>query len=390
MDPSTSAQDVTRCDICETAIVQMHCDTCLANLCKACVGDHISTDENRGHKVVNFQSRRTTPMYPDCAFHVQEQCEMYCRHCDVSVCPTCLASDRHLGHKLSKFLHVLSKKKDLIRKEQIKFNETIYPSYQDFATDVQNRMSQLKKECGDLLISIANHGEYWHSSLQNIAFYRNSRVWISKKNSTIKLYSINQESPLVTIRTASGNMPADIAVSRNDELIYFDDKDKTVNTIKNADIMEVIRFRNWKPRRVCCASSGELLIIMENDEKQSKVARYSGSTEKQSIQSDNKGNALFSSGDFDKYICENRNLDICVADRGAKAVVVVNQAGKLRFKYKGHTPKPRMRPFCPTGITKDSQGNVLTSDENNNCIHIINEDGHFSKAFGGLEACKPN
>ncbi|XP_061167354.1 E3 ubiquitin-protein ligase TRIM71-like [Saccostrea echinata] len=520
MDPRTSAQDVLRCDLCKTAVVEMHCDICLVNLCKACVGEHMISDESNEHEIVRFILRKSTPIYPVCKTHVEERCEMYCNQCDFPVCATCIASDQHLGHKLLKILQVLEAKKDMIIKERTELNEVIYPTYQDIASDVQNRMSQLEKEYGDLSTAIIKHGEDWHREIDklvkklkaevdlmkntqlqtlqkhldkinknvseirnkmdlinvamdsnnisklfsvtsdinkyrnlpekkvpslpkftpgtilrekfgkifgtfspssltsdkqgysmktsekspeagssppvkqllnqpetvttidtgysrnlcNVACLSDEEIWTSgHKNNTMKLFSINQGSLLKSIRTKSGYEPCNIAVTKSGDLVYTDAT--TLNIVKDEEIEEVIRLQNWIPYSVCSTSSGDLLVIMySNDNKQTKVVRYSGSTEKQTIQFDDKGTPLYSSGAFHRNITENGNLDICVSDSEAKAVVVVNQAGKLRFRYTGHTSAAS---FYPQGITTDSQSCILIADYNNHCVHIIDQDGQF-------------
>lgn len=124
---------------------------------------------------------------------------------------------------------------------------------------------------------------------------------------------------------------------------------------------------------------------MDNgNDSQTKIVRYSGSTEKQSIEFDDKGEPLYSSGPFVKYISENRNQDICVADWGARAVVVVDQAGKRRFRYTGNPSTSKRgkqsttrRSFEPCGIATDSQSLILIADRKNHHVHILHQEGHF-------------
>lgn len=57
----------------------------------------------------------------------------------------------------------------------------------------------------------------------------------------------------------------------------------------------------------------------------------------------------------------NKNIDICVPDHFARAVVMVNKTKKLRFTYIGRpTESSTNEQLTPVGITTDSQSRTTT------------------------------
>lgn len=123
-----------------------------------------------------------------------------------------------------------------------------------------------------------------------------------------------------------------------------------------------------------------------HNSKETKVVRYSGFKEKQSIQWDDEGQPLFFSA---YYICENRHLDICLADHIAGALMVTSAAGSFRFRYSG--PSSGIdRAFTPHDITTDSQKRIITADSDNDLIHIIDQDGNVFVYIDNCDLKRPS
>ncbi|XP_065937955.1 E3 ubiquitin-protein ligase TRIM71-like [Magallana gigas] len=525
MDPRTSAQDVHRCDHCETAIVHSYCDFCHVNLCKPCVVDHISDGYDK-HKIVPFQERRSTLIYPNCGKHPQKNCELQCRECGTFVCSSCMASDQHKGHNFVEVTEVYKTKKEIIEKDTKEYENSIFPKYEKIVLDLENQLANLDGGYEKLTTTMSKQGEQWHREIDTVINKMKTEIseikekhrdilqkhldeikqiqslikqtllaikeiktstelaptikysskirefsklppkvkvtlptFIPKPIDREKLYSLfGQTTPLSTateehvvslnqpntlvrelldepelvatiqtgyenfrsvtyihddkiwtsgltneikcfnaygslqqkIVTKSGQMPFDIAVDVGRDLLYSNRTVGTVNKVKNGQIEELIRLQGWKPVNLCVTSTGDLLVTMYSDGKtQSKVVRYLGSTEKQTIQFDEEGKPLYSGNSYTKYITENRNHDICVADSKAGAVVVVNQDGKLRWRYTGHPSVTKNKPFKPRGITTDGQSRVLTADENNHCIHILDQNGQFLRDIDNCDLESP-
>ncbi|XP_065930019.1 uncharacterized protein [Magallana gigas] len=514
MDPRSSAQDVHRCDLCETAIVHSYCDFCHVNLCKLCIADHISDGYDK-HKIVPFQERRSTLIYPKCATHPHKNCDLQCKNCnDIFVCSSCTASETHKGHIFVDVSEVYTTKKNAIADEANKLENLISPTYDEIALDLGNQLANLDGGYEKLTTAMSKQGEQWHREIDiiinkkkteiseikvkhrdllqkhldeikqiqalinqtllaieeikkstevsptieysskirefsklppkvkitlptfipkpldhkklynmfgqitplstateqnvlslnqpntsvktlldepelvatiqtgyedvyNVTYLNEDCVWTFGSTKDIKCFNMKGEL-LHTVSSKSEQRPNGIAVDSDGNLLISDWKSGTVNKVNNGQTEELIRLRGRWPCNLCVTSNGDLLVIMlSDDETQSKVVRYSGSTEKQTIQFDDEGKPLYSGNISVKYITENRNHDICVSDSWAGAVVVVNQNGKLIWRYIGHPSVTKKVPFEPYGITTDSQSRVLTADCVNHCIHILDQDGQF-------------
>lgn len=225
------------------------------------------------------------------------------------------------------------------------------------------------------------------NGLRSVVCLNDDKIWSSGMNNIISLYNL-QGDLLTSVRTKSGKRPTGIAVTNTGDLVYTDEDDKTINIVRNKKIEVLIKFHDWRPLNVCSTPFGNLLVLMGSDDyEQTKVVRYSGSTEKQCIQNDENGKAFFSPDDS-KYLAVNRNQDICVADYRAKRVVVISATGKLRFTYTGSTPNT-IESFDPVGITTDSLSRILIADGHCHYIHIIDQEGQFLRYIDNLNLRGP-
>ncbi|XP_078310304.1 uncharacterized protein LOC111137156 [Crassostrea virginica] len=500
MDPMYSLQDVIRCDLCETPVPPpKHCEICHTHLCEACVEKHLY-DHSQVHYMVPFRLRGCISK---CLIkHSIQICTRLCTECNIPICIECAFLGEHKEHKKEDILEMFETKQKLLQKDLQDLEQSIYPQYQDAATNLPlQRMNSIK--CSQNLKTALNEqGEALHTEidivlqrmkseiddmdahhiaaidrqedainhtilemtqvildlktllnssdvclvseytsraaefknllpqfrvtlptftpqeinreqihqqigsmlklaityplldepriltdiqteyrecingLRSVSCLSDSELWTFGSENIMRLYNLQGEL-LRSVQTKSGNVPYDIAMTQGGDLVYADIEDSSINLMSGTQIQALITLQGWTPRGLCITSSGDLLVTMTTDDwKQTKAVRYSGSTEKQTIQWDDQGKPRYTPGSNAIYLCENRNLDICVSDCHARAVVVVSPAGKFRFRYIG-LPPFNWGSFHPLGITADSQANILTADFFNNRIHIIDQDGHF-------------
>ena len=167
MDPDYSAQDVARCDLCKTTIAQSYCDFCHVNLCKPCIGEHIS-DEYDKHKIVPILKRKSTLIYPKCDTHQNKNCEYQCKDCNISICSDCLASKQHnKKHEFVKLEEVFNEKKKQIQRVTEDLEYQFLPACKLIANDLEMQIASLDGEYQKLSTAMSRQREKIQREIDN-------------------------------------------------------------------------------------------------------------------------------------------------------------------------------------------------------------------------------
>lgn len=174
MDSYDLAQDIVRCDMCDTPDTPYYCDNCFINLCAPCAGEHLF-DKSKEHKVVPFKQRRSifrTPKYPNCPKHTQKQCRLFCELCDVPICLYCVSSDEHSAHKRLDIFDSLKRKKEVVKRDLQEMETFFYPKYQEIASNITIHKDNLIQNLQKLTRVPIEHGEELHTGVKKL----NSKV----------------------------------------------------------------------------------------------------------------------------------------------------------------------------------------------------------------------
>nr|XP_022312552.1 tripartite motif-containing protein 2-like [Crassostrea virginica] len=215
-----------------------------------------------------------------------------------------------------------------------------------------------------------------------------AEAWILGENKTITRIDIH--GVVKDTVTTCQYLPDGISVTRGRELIYSDGNSRSVNIVRNGKSETLITTRKgWKPGKLCCTMSGDILVHLfkvRGRQTNNKIIRYQGKNIKQEISNDGQENSFFKDGGCFLFMSENNNGDVCVSDTNDDTLVVVDKTGRVRFRYDG-TPSRREKSFDPRGIVTDALSQIIVADFNNNCLHILDQNGQFLRCVDdcGLE-----
>lgn len=92
------------------------------------------------------------------------------------------------------------------------------------------------------------HTNYGASDkLRSVSDVNDTEIWTCGDSNVMKLYDL-QDELVKLIKTKSENIPSNIEVTKNGDLVYADYVDRTVNIVQNTNIREVVKLKGWIPR----------------------------------------------------------------------------------------------------------------------------------------------
>ncbi|XP_078330866.1 uncharacterized protein LOC111117833 [Crassostrea virginica] len=218
-----------------------------------------------------------------------------------------------------------------------------------------------------------------YKPLLGVACVGDAEAWIYGENEIITRIDMHG-AVKDTVKTTCQDWPGGISVTRGRELVYSDYVSRTVNIVRDEKSEILISTpRGWSPWKLCCTRSGDILVHVYKaggPQTKNKIIRYQGQNIQQEISNDGQGNPIFKDGDYSLHMSKNNNGDVCVSDVNADSVVVVDKTGRVRFRYDG-TPARREESFGPRGIVTDALSQIIVADVDNNCLHILDQNGEF-------------
>ena len=222
-----------------------------------------------------------------------------------------------------------------------------------------------------------------YSFLHSIACVGTDAAWIRGENKYITRVDILGSSK-ETVRTLGLYRPSGISVTNLGELVYSDNKMRTVYIVRCGAIERLIKTPDeYYPEEVCCTRSGDILVHMRSTvaiklivKRRNKIVRYHDLKMTQEIKNDEHGNLLLKEGLGPLFMTENINGDICISDTNAQVVVAVDKCGNVQFRYEGKS-YGKQEAFSPGYIVTDSLGEVILTDRDNDCLHILDQNGQF-------------
>ena len=198
-----------------------------------------------------------------------------------------------------------------------------------------------------------------NESFPYIACANQGRAWVYTDYRTLQL--VDRDGSVSDTINTDFYITA-MTVTSDGELLLVDTNNNCIRSV----FREKEFSTSGTPSGLCCLNNNDMVVTFHHD---SKVVVYS-----------RKGD-IRQTLDHIKFrrpmsVAVNKvNQDICVCDSpyDAGKVLTIGVDGQLQYKYSGRDGKE----FAQADVCTDEIGHVLITDNENQCVHILDQEGQF-------------
>lgn len=244
-----AAQFLVTCEYCEHPS-ECFCNPCQKQLCTNCVSFHIQQKSEDGHEIVCNTKRKKKYTFHKCKNHNGVECQMFCKTCDVPICPKCVAA-KHKSHDLIDLEEKIDNVSYCLDKEQNNLKYCIKPLYQKMIEQIKYRITTVRAHFRSLSDTVTQLGAKWHQVVEDVIVdIKNDlmQMEIDQLNLLEKDKLMLQEIVEQLESTIREN--SDLGISKNRaKLLHYNSEMKRYSTIPPLKDFTAVEFQPKLPEK---------------------------------------------------------------------------------------------------------------------------------------------
>lgn len=123
----------------------LYCNSCYRPMCEQCRDDHLKSQDNEDHDVVQYISRNRKLPVEKCKKHPTKDLDLLCKECQIPLCSKCVSQETHKGHKFDDLEKFYSENCHSCLETLPSIQNYFIPTSKELQTEIQENENEIKR-----------------------------------------------------------------------------------------------------------------------------------------------------------------------------------------------------------------------------------------------------